>query len=285
MTAPLPEVAMPDLLLAVAIHSMNNQAMPETITASFTLKLEGRLLDFAVAVPSRPITLRELLPSLFEFNRQLLDHTIGREQEAGRAISCRAGCGACCRQLVPVGAIEARIVREWVDKRPPDEAERIRARFGEAVARLKAAGIHGRLEDRASLRTPEQTRTLGLDYFRVGVACPFLIDESCSIYEVRPMKCREYLVTSPAASCADPTPDGVRMVGLPGSFLRVLLELELWLTNRDPRWLPLSFLFEADPVEMTVRRPGPELFERFLAEFTAGAVARRTVGDDGATLG
>src|SRR3546814_3130128 len=48
--------------------------MPDTITASFTLKLEGRLLDFAVAVPSRPIMLRELLPSLFEFNRQLLDH-------------------------------------------------------------------------------------------------------------------------------------------------------------------------------------------------------------------
>src|SRR3546814_20611725 len=80
--------------------------MPDTITASFTLKLEGRLLDFAVAVPSRPIMLRELLPSLFEFNRQLLDHAIDRETKAGRRISCRAGCGACCRQLVPIGAIE-----------------------------------------------------------------------------------------------------------------------------------------------------------------------------------
>src|SRR3546814_6197525 len=98
--------------------------MPDTITASFTLKLEGRLLDFAVAVPSRPITLRELLPSLFEFNRQLLDHAIDRETKAGRRISCRAGCGACCRQLVPIGAIEAAIVRDWVDGRPPDEAER-----------------------------------------------------------------------------------------------------------------------------------------------------------------
>src|SRR3546814_4607207 len=100
--------------------------------------------------------------------------------------------------------MEAAIVRDGVDGRPPDEAERIRARFGEAVARLKAAGLHGRLEDRASLRTAEQTRALGLDYFRAGVACPFLVDESCGIYAVRPMKCREYLVTSPAANCADP---------------------------------------------------------------------------------
>src|SRR3546814_17979195 len=88
--------------------------MPDTITASFTLKLEGRLLDFAVAVPSRPITLRELLPSLFEFNRQLLDHAIDRETKAGRRISCRAGCGACCRQLVPIGAIDAAIGWDWV---------------------------------------------------------------------------------------------------------------------------------------------------------------------------
>src|SRR3546814_20568883 len=83
--------------------------------------------------------------------------------------------------------------------------------------------LHGRLEDRASLRTAKQMRALGLDYFRAGVACTFLVDESCGIYAVRPMKCRAYLVTSHAANSADPTPDGVRMVGLPSSFLRVLL--------------------------------------------------------------
>lgn len=255
--------------------------MPETITASFTLRLHGRPLDFAVDVPSAQITLRELLPTLFEFNRQLLDHAIEREAEAGHGISCRAGCGACCRQLVPIGAIEAGIVRDWVDARPPDEAESIRARFGAAVAGLKAAGVHDRLEGRASLRTAEQVRALGLDYFRAGVACPFLVDESCSIYEARPMKCREYLVTSPAAHCADPTPDGVRMVGLPGSFLRVLLELERWLSGRDPQWLPLSLLYDVAPVDVPARRPGPELFERFLAAFAAGPAPRGPVAEDG----
>src|SRR3546814_15836805 len=72
------------------------------------------------------------------------------------------------------------------------------------------------------------------------------------------------------------------MVGLPGSFLRVLLELEQWLTGRDPEWLPLSLLFEVEPVEVLARRPGPELFERFLAEFVSGAAKRRAAGGDGA---
>src|SRR3546814_17146753 len=95
------------------------------------------------------------------------------------------------------------------------------------------------------------------------------------------MKCRAYLVTSPAANCADPTPDGVRMVGLPGSFLRVLLELAQWLTGRDPEWLPLSLLFEVEPVEVPARRPGPELFERFLVVFVSGPASRRAAGGVG----
>src|SRR3546814_19811835 len=113
--------------------------MPDTITASFTLKLEGRLLDFAVAVPSRPITLRELLPSLFELNRQLLDNALDREAKAGRRISCRPGCGACCRQLDPTGAIETALMRRGVAGRPNAQAATTRPRPAPARAQLEGA--------------------------------------------------------------------------------------------------------------------------------------------------
>jgi Fe-S-cluster containining protein len=240
----------------------------ESITARFTLKLEGRSLDFSVTVPSGSITLKQLLPALFEFNQQLLGHAVAREEKAGRAISCKAGCGACCRQLVPIGAVEAELVREWVDNRESAEREAIQARFVQAVESLTQAGVTDSLENRANLRSAEETRRLGLDYFKAGVPCPFLVEDSCSIYPVRPMKCREYLVTSPAANCADPNPSGIQMVGLPGSFLRVLLQLEMWLTGSSPRWLPLTYLYkEENAVRAEAVRPGPELFERFLVEF------------------
>ena len=43
-------------------------------------------------------------------------------------------------------------------------------------------------------------RILGREYFQLGIPCPFLEEESCSIYHDRPITCREYLVTSPPAA-------------------------------------------------------------------------------------
>jgi Fe-S-cluster containining protein len=52
-------------------------------------------------------------------------------------------------------------------------------------------------------------------YFYEGIPCPFLEDESCSIHPNRPIVCREYLVTSPAANCAKPSAETVTLVKLP----------------------------------------------------------------------
>jgi Fe-S-cluster containining protein len=53
---------------------------------------------------------------------------------------------------------------------------------------------------------------LAMRYFRQGIACPFLENESCSIHESRPLACREYLVTSPAENCSAPSAETIRMV-------------------------------------------------------------------------
>ena len=43
----------------------------------------------------------------------------------------------------------------------------------------------------------------------------FLVDDSCSIYEDRPLMCREYLVTNPAINCSSPTNQNINPVKLP----------------------------------------------------------------------
>ena len=52
--------------------------------------------------------------------------------------------------------------------------------------------------------TAEERTELAYEYFKHGIACPFLEDESCSIHPDRPMACREYLVSSPAENCRAP---------------------------------------------------------------------------------
>jgi Fe-S-cluster containining protein len=41
------------------------------------------------------------------------------------------------------------------------------------------------------------------------MACPFLENDSCSIYLDRPIRCREFLVTSDARYCAQLDPEKI----------------------------------------------------------------------------
>ena len=87
---------------------------------------------------------------------------------------------------------------------PEPRRTEVRARFADAVAKIEAAGLLP--EARAFDSLPdEQYLALHPRYFALQIACPFLEDESCSIYSQRPLVCREYLVTSPAEYCFEET--------------------------------------------------------------------------------
>ena len=109
----------------------------------------------------------------------------------------------------------------------------------------------------------------------LGIACPFLEDESCSIYEERPITCREYLVTSPPEYCARVGSEGVRRVRLP---LRVFNAVARWQVPPQEhfleRWVPLILAPEwADEhPETESARPGPELLTQLFGKLTGKEV-------------
>jgi Fe-S-cluster containining protein len=120
------------------------------------------------------------------------------------------------------------------------------------------------------VREKNETVRFALDYFHAGVACPFLVNESCGIYPIRPMKCREYLVTSPAENCAAPTAETIRMVELPTTFSKHLFHFGRNPAAEGPKWLPLVLLFEwaeAHRAEPQRTDEGIQLFREFLAAF------------------
>lgn len=141
---------------------------------------------------------------------------IVRKAEALRGVTatCRDGCAACCRHLVPISTIEAVRLARVVDALPAGERAAVRARFEGAVRRLERAGM---LDARARRGRTAMTTvveegesawdTLSRRYRAMAIACPFLVRERCSIYEDRPLVCREYLVSSPPNACAAPDGD------------------------------------------------------------------------------
>jgi Fe-S-cluster containining protein len=214
-----------------------------------------------VTVSAGPIRLADLLP----LANALADAIVGVGADAvekrGERISCKKGCGACCRQLVPISEVEARRMREVLESLPEPRRAEIRARFAAARQRLDEAGLLKHLDQRADWKN-EDFQARGLAYFRLGIACPFLEEESCSIYADRPVTCREYLVTSPAEHCANPTRETIQSVAFPLKVLPGLARFDpVPPTARYVRWVPLILApdwAEAHPDEAPAR-PGPEV--------------------------
>ena len=59
----------------------------------------------------------------------------------GHTVSCRKGCGVCCRQMVPLSPPEAAIIADVVDQLPPARKKTVLLAFTQALDALEAAGI------------------------------------------------------------------------------------------------------------------------------------------------
>ena len=234
-----------------------------TSTATLRLSVGGLRIAHPITVPNAPVPAAEIVPAL-----QGLVNEVVAAAEAGLAnskgaISCRKGCGACCRQLVPVSRTEGERLLAVIEKMPAARRDVLRQRFAAAAAKIEAAGL-ARQEGRAD-------RELSVAYFALGVPCPFLEDESCSIHPERPLVCREYLVTSPAELCAGPRQEGVTPVAVPKLSVAARK-----LQDEDDQWFPLAMLMawgRRRPHGAKAggkKRTGPEWVQRFLKGMAGG---------------
>jgi Fe-S-cluster containining protein len=208
------------------------------VVGRVVLVLGGEPVTVEMAVPSGPVTFEDVLPILHGLTDFVADRGVEAALAAGRTVSCRAGCGACCRQLVPISQAEARALAALVAAMPDPRRDEIRRRFDAALQALQAGGVIEEI-DTARREVTDSTADLGMRYFRQGVACPFLEDEACSIYPDRPLSCRQYLVTSPADNCASPTADTIDMVALPARPSRALLLADS--EEAGVSWMPLVY--------------------------------------------
>jgi Fe-S-cluster containining protein len=247
---------------------------PATVTAHVGLSIAGKVVRTDITVPSRPVKIGDMLPVLQSLCDLVVRTTVESVETQGQTISCRKGCGACCRQLVPISEPEARRIRDVVEALPEPRRSTVRARFAEARQRLEEAGLLETLHHRQEWAT-DTFSPIGLEYFALHIACPFLEEESCSIHPDRPMACREYLVTSPAANCAHPSPETIDRVKMPKSVWSAVARLDpVGPADRFIRWVPLILALEwaeAHPEE-PAQRPAPEFLCALLEQLTGTTV-------------
>lgn len=225
--------------------------MVNYITGSGSLRVGDAVLELEVTVPADPVPVRVMLPVLQTLTNQVVSLGVAGAEREGRQITCQAGCGACCKQLVPISVPEALDIQDFINTLPEERREVILERFRRALETFEETGFINRLKRVTELNSEDRLR-LGLDYFKLGVDCPFLEEGSCSVYERRPLVCREYLVTSPAVNCQNPSPETIQSVDIPGSFSQQLRNV----ASDPPEWLPLIFAPYAPANEAL--RTGPQ---------------------------
>jgi Fe-S-cluster containining protein len=110
-----------------------------------------------------------------------------------RNSSCEKGCNACCYLIVDSTAIEADMVRRYMEEHFDDEERR-------------------RVQKKIKEAKPNYPDPVGTDeefpdalvekHFALNLPCPFLSSEGlCKIYEVRPINCRKHVVFSDPSQC------------------------------------------------------------------------------------
>lgn len=233
------------------------------ITGAGRARIGGETVNLQFTVPEGPCAPEALLPGARALANQVAALGEAQARRAGHKISCAKGCGACCRQLVPITPTEARELAAVVATMPPERAAEVRKRFDEALSRLENAALPSRGHpdtDKAAYRE------YSLTYFRQGVACPFLLEESCSIHPERPLVCREYQVTSPPSACAKLGSGGVRQVPVPVAIWSVFGRSVSSAGALE--WMPLieALRFAAAHPESDRSKTGPERVEALLRE-------------------
>jgi Fe-S-cluster containining protein len=217
-------------------------SLPATVRTDFAVPVKDVFLRASAILPAGRTTLTELLPIIQNIESAIIGRVAEEAREAGSPISCKAGCAACCRQMVPLSLFEAEALAKWIHGLPEEQQAELEKRFHGALSSLREAGLIDRILDPAWRLEDGFAAEIAEDYFHASVACPFLENENCGIYSIRPLACREYLVTSDPEFCRDPGWKDVHGVGLPLRLSRVLYSFSRQL-ERDPRgWIPLVFL-------------------------------------------
>jgi Fe-S-cluster containining protein len=237
----------------------------DLLEGTIELRVGRQSARLKAAVPRGDVPVAAVIPVARQMTEAVVSWAVADTEASGKRISCRAGCGACCRQPVPIGHAEARRLSALVDGLPEPRRSRVRARFGQALARLRETDSLQRLADLAKPDKPEGPDHYfdwAMRYFQLGIACPFLEEESCSIHPERPLICREYLVTNSASECANPSRDKIQRVPVKARVSKAVRELGQ--EDKSSNFVVLAMALEwtaAHPAE-TNRQPALDWIRR-----------------------
>lgn len=191
----------------------------------------GEPLQAKIGVRNCQATLSEMIPLARALSDRIVNAVEKQLAENGKTISCCKGCSYCCHYIVAVLSAEAFLIRDEIMALPPDERKGILQNFLNAIERIRSIKIptyDAKAVDGDSMK--KCIENIADWHKKVDMPCAFLADNVCSMYEQRPLICRECLTISEPSTCkndSDVTPESVELpVSITKAFTSAADKLE-----------------------------------------------------------
>ena len=240
-------------------------------TISSSIDVCGQTLHFRIGCNDGPAGLADIVPLAYGISDIITDAAIGHLAGEGHPVPCKKGCSSCCDYLVALSMPEVYYLQQkwaaWPDV-PCDTVLRSCLRSARKMMDLESLHKYNVTEE-------VDLSQISRWYGELELSCPFLINNSCMIYENRPLACREYLVTSAPCLCHKAMDGSIERVRLPVSMPEVLGQLaaELEQTELEAVFLPLvPVSIEQYKERVEGRWPAGDMLEHFMHILEAGAL-------------
>lgn len=200
------------------------------------LEIRGRNLHLRLCAADSPARLSDIVKPAWTLSTMITDAVLENiRQEHGR-IPCVGGCTACCRSLVPLAVPEMLQLSESIHMMPRTRRRTVQRSFLLAARRLLKTTPPTSFPPLAASDLSNcsvELEAVSGWYRGLKLHCPFQGKRNCTIYQDRPLACREHFVHGSAAGCAGDA--GVaEVVDIPVRMVDALVYLTADLEKSDP---------------------------------------------------
>lgn len=211
------------------------------------LNILGKATCFYIAVMDRQARLADIVPMARLLSTKVNQSVRARLSSDGITVPCGKGCAACCYFLVVLSVPEAIQLVEEVTVEMPEEpgahvvrtsnkvGKRIRQQFPKYLASNSSNNV-----------SCSELKRISDWYSTLEQPCPFLWNNTCAIYERRPIVCRDWLAIDSASQCRlGKNNKTARIIQTLPDFGYVIGQLasELEHTNRQGMFLHDAFIW------------------------------------------
>jgi len=245
-----------------------NHHKGDTAIIGLELDIFGEPVHFRIGVAQGQARLADIVPPARMVSTKLALTVLNKLRKEEKFIPCCKGCSACCNYMIPLSVPEVFRMREDVLAMPENRASVIlQSCLNAAKKILDDTPEDFDLCSSTTANSATQVSQLGRWYAALKLACPFLSDGLCTIYEQRPTACREHIVTGSPSLCEAEWTDESHLVQMPVSVLEALGQLasELEGTSVEAVMLPLALPWAQENLQRHQQTwPAPMMVERFV---------------------